>query len=164
MATSSSSYVPEEAEKVRSELTDQEMQDEFADAEGGGNLVGADHSESSQDALNRAIEENREKMKALKEDIEDRWRRLKEKIANEIKEDELNRMKKLCESYLGGRDLSDIGMTVDLLQELEKNEVVGSFKTEMLSGILKGIGRTDLALEVVQYREHVRNNYFFVKI
>ncbi|XP_070560767.1 uncharacterized protein [Ptychodera flava] len=94
--------------------------------------------------------------------MSERWQKLNEKIAREIKPDELLKLKTLSrvKKSVAERDLGRIGSTLILLETLERQNVLSKRHVDTLIEILEDIGRTDLALEVIQYRDKVRSLAF----
>ncbi|RVE73738.1 hypothetical protein OJAV_G00034440 [Oryzias javanicus] len=77
-------------------------------------------------------------------------------ISNQLKEDDLTKMKFLLGDHVGKRDLEKITSGHGLFQVLRERTLLGPENRDFLNGLLKGIARYDLSekleLEPAPYR------------
>ncbi|XP_024151492.1 protein FADD [Oryzias melastigma] len=71
-------------------------------------------------------------------------------ISNQLKEDDLTKLKFLLGDRIGKRDLERISSGHDLFQAMRERELLGPEKRDLLNNLLKNIPRPDLSKKLQQ--------------
>ena len=73
-------------------------------------------------------------------------------ISEDITEEQLTKMKFLCDELVPKRKLKEISQATDLFRELQEKKILSEFDTTFLESLLKDVGEISLRQKLLDFK------------